>query len=323
MAAWDQTAYKQDVVDAYGSTLQRLRPAYDLIARLFGAQPLTPPGQAIPLVFAACTCVAGDDPAVMRALLAACAHGAHLRGKAYLMLGLADTTRSWPSCGGGCMSPTGVTSTRPPRPPSGCPDWMGGSPTSRSPRSDAIVVRPAMGAQAEVYAMKERQLTSWEATSLMVGAGVGAGIMAVPFLAQRVGLLGLAIILPVAWAASALIHLMLAEVLFRTGRDLQIVELMRLYVLRGRIGQWLLWAVFALLSIAFLANLAAYVSGAGEIVADLTGIDRRLAELLVYVVSAGVVFFGLAGVGLAERFGALLLAGLVGVAGCRCDRGAV
>ena len=51
----------------------------------------------------------------------------------------------------------------------------------------------------------------------MVGAGVGAGIMAVPYLAQSVGLVGLAIILPVAWAASALVHLMLAEVLFRTG----------------------------------------------------------------------------------------------------------
>jgi amino acid permease len=89
----------------------------------------------------------------------------------------------------------------------------------------------------------------------MVGAGVGAGIMAVPFLAESVGLAGLALILPVAWAASSLIHLMLAEVLFRTGRDMQIVELMQLYLLGGRIGRWLLWVVFAFLSIAFLANL--------------------------------------------------------------------
>jgi amino acid permease len=155
--------------------------------------------------------------------------------------------------------------------------------------------------------MKDRTLTRWEATSLMVGAGVGAGIMAVPFLAQRVGLVGLAVILPVAWAASALVHLMLAEVLFRTGRDLQIVELMRLYVLRGPVGRVILWAVFALLSVAFLANLAAYVSGAGEIVASLAGVDRRLAEFLVYLVSAGVVFFGLKAVGIAERFGALVL----------------
>lgn len=163
--------------------------------------------------------------------------------------------------------------------------------------------------------MREHRLTQWEATSLMVGAGVGAGIMAVPFLTERVGLIGLAIILPVAWAASSLIHLMLAEVLFRTGQDLQIVELMRLYVLRGRAGRWLLWTVFTLLSIAFLANLAAYVSGAGEILANLLGINRRLAEFLIYAISAGVVFFGLKSVGIAERFGALALVGLVAAIG--------
>src|SRR5512139_3626563 len=150
--------------------------------------------------------------------------------------------------------------------------------------------------------MKERLLTRWEATSLMVGAGVGAGIMAVPYLTERVGFAGLALILPIAWAASSLIHLMLAEVLFRTGRDLQIVELMRLYVLRGRVGQWLLWAVFALLSVAFLANLAAYISGAGEIVANLTGLNALVADIVIYVISAGVVFYGLKAVGVAERF---------------------
>lgn len=158
---------------------------------------------------------------------------------------------------------------------------------------------------------KEHPLTRWEATSLMVGAGVGAGIMAVPFLAGSVGLIGLALVLPVVWAASSLIHLMLAEVLFRTGTDLQIVELMRLYVLRGRIGRWLLWIVFTFLSIAFLANLAAYVSGEGEVVADLEGIDQPIAEFLIYVISAGVVFFGLKAVGIAEWFGAFALAGLV------------
>jgi amino acid permease len=161
--------------------------------------------------------------------------------------------------------------------------------------------------------MNEQRLTQWEAISLMVGAGVGAGIMAVPYLAMQVGFLGLAIILPVAWAASSLVHLMLAEVLFRTGRDLQIVELMHLYVLRGRYGRWLLWTVFALLSIAFLANLAAYVSGAGEILARLMSINRYLAEILVYAISAGVVFFGLKAVGIAERFGTIMLVGLIAV----------
>jgi hypothetical protein len=90
MAAWDQAAYKQDVVAAYGPTLRRLRPFYDITARALGARPLTPPGSAIPLAFAACTAVADDDPAVLNALLAACAERARQGDKAFLMVGLAD-----------------------------------------------------------------------------------------------------------------------------------------------------------------------------------------------------------------------------------------
>jgi len=151
----------------------------------------------------------------------------------------------------------------------------------------------------------EKRLTFWQATFLMVGAGVGAGIMAVPYLTSRSGYGTLLLILVIAYAANCLIHLMLAEVLFRTGRDLQVVELMRLYVFRGRAWSWLLWVVFALLSVAFVANLAAYVAGEGEIVTELTGLSPRLAEFLAYAVSAGVVFFGLKIVGVFEQLGAL------------------
>jgi hypothetical protein len=90
MALWEQSAYKQDVVHAYGPVLRRLRPAYDLAARLLGARPLTPPGEPIALAFAARVCVADDDPSVMRALLRAVAADAHARGLAFLMVGLAD-----------------------------------------------------------------------------------------------------------------------------------------------------------------------------------------------------------------------------------------
>jgi hypothetical protein len=90
MALWEQSAYKQDVVVAYGAGLRRLRPAYDVAARLWGARPLTPPGEAIALAFAARICIADDDPGVMRALLRACSAAAEARGLAFLMVGLAD-----------------------------------------------------------------------------------------------------------------------------------------------------------------------------------------------------------------------------------------
>jgi amino acid permease len=164
------------------------------------------------------------------------------------------------------------------------------------------------------------RLSFWEATSLMVGAGVGAGIMAVPYLAARTGFAELALVLVVAYGATCLVHLLLAEVSFRTPGDLQLIELIRLYLLRGPRWAWLVWLSFVLLAVAFLAALAAYVVASAEIVASATGIPLGLAELLVYVASAGVVFFGLGTVGRFERLGAAALfvfaiALLVGAAG--------
>jgi hypothetical protein len=90
MAVWDQAAYKQDIVDAYGPTLRRLRPIYNFVARFLRARPLTSPGQAIQLAFASCICIDHDDSAIMRSLISACAKNAYERGKAFLMLGLSD-----------------------------------------------------------------------------------------------------------------------------------------------------------------------------------------------------------------------------------------
>ena len=154
------------------------------------------------------------------------------------------------------------------------------------------------------------RLSFTQAVSLMAGAGVGAGIMAIPYLADRTGYLELLVIVVIAFGINCLIHLMLAEVIFRTGRDLQVVELMRLHLLRGRFAP-LLWAAFALLSLAFIAILSAYLAGSSQIVTDLVGAPTVAGDLLVYAVSAGVVLFGLRAVGAAERYGAVILVAVV------------
>jgi amino acid permease len=154
-------------------------------------------------------------------------------------------------------------------------------------------------------------LTPLRATFLMVGAGVGAGIMAVPLLAERVGVIGLVAVLLVAYGAALLIHLMLVEVLLRTGRPLQIVELIRLWVLDRDDRRWLLWLSFGLLSVAFMAALAAYIAAQSEILTEATGLPLELTHLLIYAISAGVVFFGLRAVGIFETIGSLALIGCV------------
>lgn len=140
----------------------------------------------------------------------------------------------------------------------------------------------------------------------MTGAGVGAGIMAVPYLAERTGLVVTLLVVVTAYGLTCLIHLMLAEVIFRTGRDLQVVELMRLHLLSGR-WRGLVWPVFGLLTLAFVAILTAYLAGSSEIVSAATGAPTILADAAVYAASAGVVLFGLKAVGRVERYGAALL----------------
>ena len=154
-------------------------------------------------------------------------------------------------------------------------------------------------------------LTPIRATFLMVGAGVGAGIMAVPLLADQVGLAGLLVVLLLAYGGAGLIHLMLVEVLVRTGQPLQLIELIRLWVLPSGRRRWLLWVIFSLLVVAFAAALTAYVAAMSTILSESTGLPEPLCHPLVYAVSAGVVFFGLRAVGIFETLGSVALIGCV------------
>jgi hypothetical protein len=90
LGLWDQSRYKQTVVHAYSGTLRRLRPAYNLAARLLGAQPLPRPGEHLRYAYASFCCVANDDPTTFAALLWQLYQMAAERGYTYLLLGLTE-----------------------------------------------------------------------------------------------------------------------------------------------------------------------------------------------------------------------------------------
>jgi hypothetical protein len=90
MGTWDQSAFKQEIVGGYGPALGRLRPAYDVAARLLRARRLPRVGERIEVAFAAPVCIADDDPGVFRTLLARTLGRARTRGLAFVMAGFAD-----------------------------------------------------------------------------------------------------------------------------------------------------------------------------------------------------------------------------------------
>ena len=87
---WDQSSYKQTVVEAYSGALGRLHSLYSLGLRVAGAKPLPSPGQPIRFAYASFICIKDDDADVFGLLLQAIVIEAYRRGYAYLMVGLAE-----------------------------------------------------------------------------------------------------------------------------------------------------------------------------------------------------------------------------------------
>ncbi len=85
---WDQSAYKQTVVQAYHHALRWLRPGYNRVAPLFGVQPLPAPGQPLRSVYASFVCIDQRFPAVFPVLLRYVLNLAATRGYAYVLLGM-------------------------------------------------------------------------------------------------------------------------------------------------------------------------------------------------------------------------------------------
>jgi hypothetical protein len=90
LGLWDQSSYKQTVVQGYQGALGRFRPLYNLGLRLIGAQPLPAPGQRIRYIFASFICSEHNSPDIFGLLLQQAYNLAAARGYAYLMLGLME-----------------------------------------------------------------------------------------------------------------------------------------------------------------------------------------------------------------------------------------
>ncbi len=158
----------------------------------------------------------------------------------------------------------------------------------------------------------EKKLTVWQAACIITGYGVGSGIMTLPYLVDRAGLVpGLAIIL-VAFFFSYCMHMMLAEITIGSGKGSQIISVFRTYLFRGPRGNWFVVALFALTALVLITNLAAYVAGGAEVL-EAAGLPPLAAKLVFYAIAAAVVFFGLKVRGVSEAASISAILVIIGV----------
>lgn len=160
--------------------------------------------------------------------------------------------------------------------------------------------------------MEGKKLSVWQAACIITGYGVGSGIMALPYLVNRAGLLWGLLVLGLAFFFSYVMHMMLAELAMGSGKGNQIISVFRSFLFRGKHGNLFVALIFVLTALVLITNLAAYVAGGAEVL-ESAGIPPIVAELIFYVVAAAVVFFGLKVLGVSEAISIEIIMVIVAV----------
>ena len=158
-------------------------------------------------------------------------------------------------------------------------------------------------------ATEKARLSFWEATSILIGHGVGAGILTVPYLAAHNSLRELLLILGLCYLFNFLLHLIIAELSYNNDG----AQFIACFDRELRWGKAVTWGAFALLGLSVIFNVSAFLTGAANVFTEWFGLSRPLGMLLFYVLGAGVVFFGLKLVGVCEKFSVAAMVLVVGL----------
>jgi len=163
--------------------------------------------------------------------------------------------------------------------------------------------------------MSNKRLTTWEAACIITGYGIGGGVLSMPYLAEKAGLLPAFAILVISFIASYILHLMIADLALKTSEGGQIIACLSQFLFRGKVKKIMSTLFFILMTLILFTNLAAYISGSEEIITGLLPIPGIVATLLIYFIAASVVLFGLKAVGVSEKISVAVIFGLIGALG--------
>lgn len=146
----------------------------------------------------------------------------------------------------------------------------------------------------------EAKLSLFEATSIIVGHGVGAGILSVPYLASHNSLREMIIALLLCFGFNILLHFLIAELSLNNG-GAQFVSCFDAELFSGRLKKLFTWAAFILLAVSVIFNISAFLTGAAAVFRSWFGLPDFAGMLIFYFIGAGVVFVGMKFVGICEK----------------------
>ena len=158
----------------------------------------------------------------------------------------------------------------------------------------------------------ESSLSFFEATSIIVGHGVGAGILSVPYLASHNSVRETLLIVLFCYGFNLLLHLLIAELSYNND-GAQFISCFDRELFSGKFKKIFTWAAFALLGVSVIVNVSAFLTGAAAVFRSWFGLSDTLGVLLFYLIGAGVVFVGMKLVGICEKLAVSSMIGVIGI----------
>ena len=158
---------------------------------------------------------------------------------------------------------------------------------------------------------KTKKLTFWESVMLIAGAGIGTGIITIPYAISKIGIFGTAIALAPAYVISILTYLILADLVRNSTNSEDLIGALNEHLFRGKGKKALSIIFFVLLAMLLLEFLVVYSLCAGDVISDLFGISRTLSIVIFYILASLIVFFGVKGMGVGEKISVLLIGAVV------------
>ncbi len=159
--------------------------------------------------------------------------------------------------------------------------------------------------------MKTKKLTFIESLMLVAGAGIGTGILTIPYAINQIGVWGTVIALAFAYAVSAFMYLIIADLTRNSQKPTDLLAILDEHLFSGKGKKALNIAFLVLLVLLLLENLVVYILCAGNVLTDLLGVNDTVTKILFYLLASVVIIFGIKGMGVGEKLSMILIGGAV------------
>lgn len=155
--------------------------------------------------------------------------------------------------------------------------------------------------------MNSKKLTFIESLMLVAGAGIGTGILTIPYAVSKIGIFGTLLAIALAYIVSAAMYLIIADLTRNSQKSDDLLGILNEHLFKGK-GKKTLNAVFlVLLVLLLLENLVVYILCAGDVLTDILNINGNISKIIFYVLASTVIIFGIKGMGIGEKISVALI----------------